>query len=462
MSQYQSDFLNIMAERGFLHQLTHAKELDAAMASGAVTAYIGFDCTAPSLHVGSLMQIMVLRWLQKTGHKPIVLLGGGTTKVGDPSGKDESRKILTENDIQRNLTGIKRTLENFIHFGSSPRDAQLVNNDEWLSSLNYIQFLRDYGKHFSVNRMLSQDSVKLRLEREQNLSFLEFNYMVLQAYDFVELNKRYGCTLQIGGSDQWGNIVMGMELGRKLHHSNSFAPLDITTLSNAKTLEMQPMIHSSHSDPKAYAPTTFTNAMQSKNTEFFGMTTPLLATASGAKMGKTADGAVWLSEDSVSPYHYWQYWRNVEDADVGRFLRLFTELPLKEIEKLEALKGAEINEAKKVLATEATALAHGARAAKAAEETARKTFEEGATAETLPSITLESAAIGKGIPAYELFRLSGLVPSGSEAKRLIRGNGAKMNDQKISDENELIPAAMFEKPVKLTAGKKRHMLVVVK
>lgn len=451
-----------MAERGFLHQLTHAQELDAALKNGSVTAYIGFDCTAPSLHVGSLMQIMVLRWLQKTGHKPIVLLGGGTTKVGDPSGKDESRKLLTENDIQKNLTGIRKTLENFIRFGKGSRDALLVNNDEWLNGLHYIPFLRDYGKHFSVNRMLSQDSVKLRLEREQNLSFLEFNYMVLQAYDFVELNKRYGCSLQIGGSDQWGNIVMGMELGRKLNSQNTFEPLNLAALSGAQALEVQPMIRSSHENPKAYAASTFNNALQGKGApEFFGMTTPLLATSSGAKMGKTATGAVWLAEDSLSPYHYWQYWRNVEDADVGRFLRLFTELPIKEIQTLEALKGADINEAKKILATEATALAHGDHHAKSAETAARKAFEEGVTSEDLPTITLEAAGFGRGIPAYELFRLSGLVPSGSEAKRLIRGNGAKINDEKITDENALIPPSLFEKPVKLTAGKKRHTLVVL-
>ncbi len=463
MPQYKSEFLQVMEERGFLHQLTHTKELDEAMAKGSVTAYIGFDCTAPSLHVGSLIQIMVLRWLQKTGHKPIVLLGGGTTKVGDPSGKDESRKLLTPADIERNLKGIKKTLENFISFGRGSREALFVNNDEWLAKLNYVDFLRDYGKHFSVNRMLSQDSVKLRLEREQNLSFLEFNYMVLQAYDFVELNKRYGCTLQIGGSDQWGNIVMGIDLNRKLSSSDAFKPLDLSALGGAETLEVQPMIHSKHENPKAYAQSTFSNAMGGKeNKDVFGMTTPLLATASGAKMGKTADGAVWLSDDLLSPYHYWQFWRNVEDADVGRFLRLFTELPMKEIEKLEAMKGADINEAKKVLATEATTLAHGTRAAKAAEETARKTFEEGGAAEDLPTIEIDAAAIGKGIPAYELFRLSELVPSGSEAKRLIRGNGAKINDRKITDENELIPASLFANPVKLTAGKKRHALVVVK
>ncbi len=462
MAHYQSEFLRVMETRGFLHQLTHPEALDAALSKGPVTAYIGFDCTAPSLHVGSLMQIMVLRWLQKTGHRPIVLLGGGTTRIGDPSGKDETRKLLSENDISANLSGIQKTLARFLTVERTQREALFVDNSDWLMGLRYVDFLRDIGRHFSVNRMLSQESVKLRLSREQNLSFLEFNYMVLQAYDFSQLHTRYGCTLQIGGSDQWGNIVMGIELHRKLAHQQSFTPLPLEGLSGARALEVQPMIHSTRGDPTAYASSTFAAAIGAPaTTELFGITTPLLATAAGAKMGKTADGAVWLSEDLLSPYHYWQFWRNVEDADVGRFLRLFTELPLDEIETLETLKGAEINEAKKVLATEATTLAHGVRAAKTAEETARKAFEEGAVAEHLPTFTLERTQVGKGVLAYELFRACGLAPSGAEARRLIRGGGAKINDVKVTDENTLLPASLFEAPLTLAAGKKRHMRVVL-
>src|SRR5450432_3474147 len=334
MSAYKSDFLNILAERGFIHQLSEPDALDARALTSPITAYIGFDCTAASLHIGSLLPIMMLYWLQQTGHKPIALTGGGTTRVGDPSGKDESRRILTDAMIGENLAGIRKVFANFLKFGTGPTDAVMANNADWLNSLNYIDFLRDVGRHFSVNRMLSFDSVKMRLERQQELSFLEFNYMILQAYDFVELNKRTGCVLQMGGSDQWGNIVSGIDLGRRM-----------------------------------------------SNVQLFALTSPLITTGSGAKMGKTAAGAVWLNADLVSPYDYWQYWRNTEDGDVSRFLKLFTVLPLDEIGRLSALHGAEMNEAKKVLATEATALVHGRAAAEEAAGTARKTFEEGTLAE---------------------------------------------------------------------------------
>lgn len=461
---YKSDFLKIMTERGFIHQCTHDAELDAALVSGKITAYIGFDCTAPSLHVGSLMQIMALRWLQKTGNKPIVLLGGGTTKVGDPSGKDESRRLLTDDDIARNTASVQSLFSQFLRFGTSANDALLVNNSEWLEGLHYISFLRDVGKHFSVNRMLTQESVKTRLEREQNLSFLEFNYMVLQAYDFVQLAKRYGCQLQIGGSDQWGNIVMGIELHRKLEaeKSSGRATLDLAQMAGATLLEVQPFINSRKSRETDFTSKAFLKqAGAAPRQEVFGLTTPLLATASGAKMGKTAEGAVWLHKDMLSAYDYWQYWRNTEDADVGRFLRLFTELPIKEIAELEKLKGAEINEAKKILATEATKLCHGEKAAKLAAETAHKTFEEGGLAETLPEFILSRTQLGKGTPAYELFRAAGLSESGSEAKRLIRGGGAKINDQKIIGENDVITPSHFsaDGKAKLSAGKKRHLLV---
>src|SRR5882757_5172108 len=341
MSAYKSDFLNVLAERGFIHQVSEPEALDARASSGPLTAYIGFDCTAPSLHVGSLLPIMMLHWMQQTGHRPIALMGGGTTRVGDPSGKDESRRILTEEDIGRNLVGIRAIFSKFLTFGEGPSDAVMANNADWLNSLNYIDFLRDVGRHFSVNRMLSFDSVKMRLDRQQELSFLEFNYMILQAYDFVELHKRHGCALQMGGSDQWGNIVNGIDLGRRL-----------------------------------------------SNAQLFALTSPLITTSSGAKMGKTAAGAVWLNADVMRPYDYWQYWRNTEDGDVARFLKLFTVLPLDEIGRLAALQGSEINEAKKVLATEATALVHGRSAADAAADTSRKTFEEGTLAETLPTFTI--------------------------------------------------------------------------
>ncbi len=421
MTEPKSAFLRSIAARGFIHQCTDLDALDARAAegerdggAGPVVAYIGFDCTAPSLHVGSLVSIMLLRWFQRTGHKPIVLMGGGTTKVGDPSGKDESRQLLDDATIQRNMEGIRRVFERFIAFGDGPGDAIMVNNADWLDELRYIPFLRDYGRHFSINRMLTFDSVKLRLEREQPLTFLEFNYMVLQAYDFVELARRHGCILQMGGSDQWGNIVNGVELGRRVD-----------------------------------------------GRELYGLTTPLITTASGAKMGKSAKGAVWLDADMLSPYDYWQYWRNTEDADVGRFLRLFTELPLDEIARLEALEGAEINVAKKALADAATTLCHGAEAAREAAETARRTFEEGRHGDALPTIEIPRDELARGIPAFELFRRAGLCASGGEARRLIKGGGARLNDARI--EGELRPVTLDDLGedgvVKLSAGRKRHALL---
>lgn len=464
MSALKSEFLTIMQERGFIHQCTNIEALDARMQKERVAAYIGFDATASSLHVGSLMQIMVLRWLQRTGHKPVVLLGGGTTKVGDPSGKDEARKMLSKEHIAENLKSFKETFEQFLKFGTSTSDAILVDNAEWLDHLNYIDFLRDYGRFFSVNRMLTQDSVKLRLEREQNLSFLEFNYMVLQAYDFVELQKRYGCMLQVGGSDQWGNIVMGIDLFRKLEAEQRFQPMDMKGDRPLKVLEVQPMIKSSRDNPEDYSADAFMKYVnQSGGKELFGLTTPLLTTSAGAKMGKTASGAVWLNKDLLPAYDYWQYWRNVEDADVGRFLRLFTEMPVKEIQKLEKLQGAEINEAKKILATEVTKLCHGDRAAKQAAETAKKTFEEGGVGKDIPEHVISAREFGKGFLAYELFRHAGLAESGGEAKRLIRGGGGRMNERKIEDENELVtPAAFIEGKLKLSAGKKKHAIVRLK
>ncbi len=413
MTDLRSEFLRTVTPRGFVHQCTDTAALDARLADkGPVAAYIGYDCTADSLHVGSLLSIMLLRHFQKSGHKPIVLMGGGTTKVGDPSGKDESRKLLSVEDINRNMAGIKRVFEKFLVFGDGPTDAIMVNNADWLDRLNYIDFLREYGTHFSVNRMLSFDSVKLRLEREQPLTFLEFNYMILQAYDFLELARRNGCALQMGGSDQWGNIVNGVELGRRMD-----------------------------------------------GRELFGLTTPLLATASGAKMGKTAAGAVWLNADRVSPWDYWQYWRNTEDADVGRFLRLFTELPLDEIARLESLKDAEINEAKKVLATEATRLLHGDAAANEAAETARRTFEAGETADNLPTITVAAAELASGIPAFALFVRAGLSSSNGEARRLIKGGGARVNDAAVAESDLIGKDHLKDGAIKLTAGKKRHVLV---
>ncbi|MDX1975186.1 MAG: tyrosine--tRNA ligase, partial [Rickettsiales bacterium] len=383
--------MRVMQERGFIQQCTDAAGLDTKLNKERITAYIGFDCTASSLHVGSLIQIMVLRWLQKTGHKPIVLLGGGTTKVGDPSGKDEARKLLTPQDIASNMDGIKQVFSNYLNIGAGANDAIVVNNAEWLDTLNYIDFLRDYGRYFSVNRMLTQDSVKLRLEREQNLTFLEFNYMILQAYDFVELNHRYGCALQIGGSDQWGNIVMGLDLARKIDSENRFQPMKLDKDNNQglRVLEVQPMIQSKRTDPSDYSGEAFLKYINhGDNKALYGLTTPLLTTAAGAKMGKTANGAVWLNKDLLSAYDYWQFWRNTEDADVGKFLRLFTTLPISEIEKLEKLGGAEINEAKKILANEATKLCHGEDAAKSAYETALKTFEQGISGDDLPKIEI--------------------------------------------------------------------------
>ena len=425
----RSEFLRTLVERGFLHQCTDLEGLDAAAASGRVTGYIGFDATADSLHVGSLIQIMMLRHMQRTGHRPVVLMGGGTTKVGDPSGKDKSRQLLSNAHIAANIAGIRRVFERFLDFGAD--GALMADNSDWLDALHYIPFLREYGRHFSVNRMLGFESVKQRLDREQPLSFLEFNYMVLQAYDFLELGRRHGCRLQMGGSDQWGNIVCGVELGRR-----------------------------------------------ASGLALYGLTSPLLATASGAKMGKTADGAVWLNPDRFSPYEYWQYWRNTEDADVGRFLRLFTELPLDEIARLEALDGAEINEAKAILATEATTLCHGREAAEAAAQTARRTFGPAAgvqasgagaapdaganvTAVDLPSVEIPRARLDAGVPVYELMREAGLAKSNSEARRLIRGGGARVNDERFRDETGTVGADDMnpDGAIKLSAGRKRHALV---
>jgi len=406
MSAYKSDFLNVLAERGFIHQVSEPEALDARAKAGQITAYIGFDCTAASLHIGSLLPIMMLHWLQKTGHRPIALMGGGTTRVGDPSGKDETRRVLTDEAINENLKGIRAVFSKFLKFEDAGGNAVMSNNADWLNKLNYIDFLRDVGRHFSVNRMLSFDSVKLRLDRQQELSFLEFNYMVLQAYDFVELNKRYNCILQMGGSDQWGNIVNGIDLGRRM-----------------------------------------------QNAQLFALTSPLITTSSGAKMGKTAAGAVWLNADLVSPYDYWQYWRNTEDGDVVRFLKLFTVLPLDEIARLAALKGNEINEAKKVLATEATALVHGRAAADQAAETARKTFEEGAPAETLPTVVVE-LPIGVLIAAVQ----TGAVSSTSEARRQIKNGGIKLNGVVVTDEKLSLTtdSATPEGVHILSIGKKRH------
>jgi tyrosyl-tRNA synthetase len=414
MTEPKSDFLRAIVDRGYLHQATDFEGLDAALTKGTVTAYIGFDCTAPSLHVGSLLQIMVLRHLQKSGHKPVVLMGGGTTKIGDPTGRDLSRQMLTEDVIQANKAGIRKVFDKFLTFGDGPTDAVMVDNDDWLSQINYIAFLRDFGQHFSVNRMLTFDSVRLRLEREQPLSFLEFNYMILQAYDFLELNRRMNCTLQMGGSDQWGNIINGVELGRRVDQA-----------------------------------------------DLFGLTSPLMTTASGAKMGKTAQGAVWLNADQLSPYDYWQFWRNSDDADVARFLKLFTELPLDEIERLAALEGAGINEAKKVLATEATALAHGRDAATQAEETARITFERGGLGEDLPTVEIDKAVLEKGVSILNLLKQAGLSASNGEAKRLVQGGGARVNDAKVEDESQIVglDALNSDGVIKLTAGKKRHVIV---
>jgi tyrosyl-tRNA synthetase len=409
----QSEFLREATERGFVFQCTDTEGLDAALRSGVVTAYIGFDCTADSLHVGNLVGIMILRLLQRHGHRPLVLMGGGTTRIGDPSGKDESRQLLSDEQIAANMAGIRRCFDPFLRFGDGPADAIMANNGDWLNALGYIPLLRDVGTHFTINRMLSFDSVRIRLEREHSLTFLEFNYMILQSYDFRELNRRFGCTLQMGGSDQWGNIVSGIELARR-----------------------------------------------TENKTLYGLTTPLIATASGAKMGKSVGGAVWLARERLSPYEYWQFWRNTEDEDVGRFLRLFTDLPLPEIARLEALQDAEINEAKKVLATEATRLAHGPEAAAEAAETARLAFEEGESAGTLPSVEVARTELASGIPAFRLFTLAGLAGSNGEARRLIRGGGARINDVTVKDEGQTVTVAdLHDDAIKLSAGRKQHRLV---
>ncbi len=414
MSEPTSDFLREFIARGYFHQCTDLEALDALARKGRIAGYIGFDATADSLHVGSLVQIMLLRRLQQHGHRPIVLMGGGTTKIGDPSGKDESRKLLSAADIDANIAGIRQIFARFLSFGDGPGDAIMVNNADWLDGLAYIPFLRDYGRHFSVNRMLGFDSVKLRLDRDQPLTFLEFNYMVLQAYDFLELGRRLDCVLQMGGSDQWGNIVNGVELGRRVD-----------------------------------------------NRTLFGLTTPLITTAGGAKMGKTAAGAVWLNADRLSPYDYWQFWRDTADDDVGRFLRMFTDLPLEEIARLEKLAGAEINAAKMTLATEATKMAHGEAAAEAAAETARRTFGEGSAGDDLPSIDVAIADLARGFQAIDLLHRAGLAASKSEARRLIKGGGARVNGEALADDAAVLTAADVTREgyIKLSAGKKKHALV---
>lgn len=405
MTEYRSELLRLLGSRGYIHQITDPEGLDALATGQIVPAYIGFDATAASLHVGSLVQIMMLRRLQQAGHKPIVVMGGGTTKVGDPSGKDESRKLLDDAAIDANIASIRGIFEHFLMFGDGPTDAMMVNNDDWLGALDYVPFLRDIGPHFTINRMLTFDSVRLRLEREQPLTFLEFNYMILQAYDFLELSRRVGCRLQMGGSDQWGNIVNGIELGRRVD-----------------------------------------------STHLFGLTTPLITTADGGKMGKTAAGAVWLNAEQLKPYDYWQFWRNSQDADVGRFLRLFTDLPLEEIARLEALQGSEINEAKKVLADAATAMAHGEDAAGEAAETARKTFEQGEAGDALPTLAVPSGEIGIVDALVGL----GLAASKGEARRLIAGGGARIDGERVEDEGARIAVAA---QVRLSAGKKKHGLL---
>ena len=409
----KSDFLRVLFERGFVHQCSDFAGLDALASKGDVIAYVGYDCTASSLHIGNLISAMMLHWLQMTGNKPITLMGSGTTRVGDPSGKDETRKLLTIEQIDANKDSIKGVFSKFLSYGAGARDAMMVDNADWLTKLNYIDMLRDVGRHFSINRMLTMDSVKLRLEREQELSFIEFNYMILQSYDFVELARRFGCNLQMGGSDQWGNIVNGVDLGRRM---------------------------GTH--------------------QLYALTTPLLTTASGAKMGKTAAGAVWLNADMFSPYDYWQFWRNTEDADVGRFMRLFTVLPLDEIRRLETLGGAEINEAKKVLATEATALLHGREAANEAAETARKTFEQGETAATLPTIAVAHTDLNAGMGVLAAFVTAGLVGSTGEARRLVQGGGLRVNDDPVSDPRAVIGSSdLRDGAIKLSLGRKKHVLL---
>ena len=414
MSEYRSSFLKVMSDRNFIHQVTDWTSLDTLLSEKNMVAYIGFDCTADSLHVGSLVQIMMLRYFQKCGHRPIVLMGGGTTKVGDPSGKDDARQLLSDDEIEKNKKGIKAVFEKYLTFGEGPSDAIMCDNDEWLSGLEYVQFLRDYGRHFSVNRMLSFDSVKLRLDREQPLSFLEFNYMILQAYDFLELSRRFDCSLQMGGSDQWGNIVNGVELARRI-------------------------------DQKSV----------------FGLTTPLVTTASGAKMGKSAQGAIWLNSDRLSPYDFWQYWRNTEDEDVNRFLKLFTELPLDEIARLSVLKGNELNEAKKILAHEVTQLCHGRDVANSVAESARKTFEEGSIGQDLPFIIINKNDLEDGVWVIEAMRKLALIQSNGEGRRLIANGGVRVNDTVINDPEKQLNVAdiSISGMIKLSAGKKRHALV---
>jgi tyrosyl-tRNA synthetase len=414
MTKLKSDFINVLQSRGYIHQCTDLAALDALAAKETITGYIGFDCTAPSLHIGNLIGIMMLRLLQQTGHRPIALMGGGTTKVGDPSGKDEGRKLLSQEQIDANKAGMGADAERFLNFGSGAKDALMVDNDDWLSGLRYIDFLREYGSHFTINRMLSFDSVKLRLDREQPFTFLEFNYMLLQAYDFVELHRRHGCLLQMGGSDQWGNIINGVDLGRRV-----------------------------------------------ASTELFGLTTPLLTTASGAKMGKSVQGAVWLNAEMLSPYDYWQFWRNAEDGDVGRFLKLFTDMPLDEISRLEKLQGAEINDAKIVLATEVTALAHGRQAAEEAAETARRTFSGGEAAEGLPTVELPAAEIEAGLGVLTAFVRAGLAASNGEARRHIQGGGARINDAPVKHDRATLTADLVNADgvIKLSLGKKRHVLI---
>ena len=414
MTVFKSDFLNVLQERGFIHQASDFEGLDALAAKGQATAYVGYDCTAPSLHIGNFLTMMMLHWLQQSGNKPITLMGGGTTMVGDPSGKDETRAIRTVAEIEANKASIRGVFAKVLRYGDGASDAVMLDNAEWLTKLNWIEMLRDVGKHFSVNRMLTMDSVKLRLEREHEMSFIEFNYMVCQAYDFVELSRRTGCRLQMGGSDQWGNIIMGVDLGRRMG-----------------------------------------------TPQLFALTTPLLTTASGAKMGKTAQGAVWLNADQFSPYDFWQYWRNTEDADVVRFLKLFTTLPLSEIDKLARLKGAEINEAKKALADAATTLLHGAEAAHQAAETARQTFEEGAIAENLPKVEVTRSELESGIGVLASFVKAGLVASNGEARRQIKGGGLRVNDIAVTDEKMMLTATHLtpEGVIKLSMGKKRHVLL---
>jgi tyrosyl-tRNA synthetase len=414
MTAFKSDFLNVLSQRGFIHQISDADGLDALASRSEIVAYVGYDCTAPSLHIGHLLSIMMLHWLQQTGNKPIALMGGGTTRVGDPSGRDETRKLLTYEQIDANKESIKTTFAKFLKFGTGKSDAVMADNAEWLTTLNYIEMLREVGRHFSINRMLTMDSVKLRLEREQELSFIEFNYMILQSYDFVELARRYGCNLQMGGSDQWGNIVNGIELGRRM---------------------------GTH--------------------QLYALTCPLLTTSSGAKMGKTAAGAVWLNADMLPVYDYWQFWRNTEDGDVERFLKLFTTLPMQEIARLSALRDQEINEAKKVLATEATALMHGRDLAEQAAETARRTFEEGALADTLPTISIGKAELDKGIGVLTAFVQAGFVVSTSEARRQIKGGGLKVNDATVTDDKMTLTSSHLtpEGVIKLSLGKKRHALL---